>query len=120
MSKSLLARAGQKIASQQASNRRSLAVRKAREADLIGKGSAVGGSLAAAYIDSEYADEQSGEPPEKFGVPVSGAVGLGLAVVSCLPKGQPGMARTAVGGLGVGMVCASVYRFAYDKLEDKK
>ncbi len=75
------------------------------------------GAAGAALIDSKYGDGQ--KPAELAGVPTNSlAASAGLAVAFLAPKSMPG--RDVIGFAAVGMGNAALYRFVFEKLEERE
>ncbi len=112
-----MARAAKKIQSQNQSLARIRKESAAETATYINYASAMAGSVGAAAIDSKWGDGE--EPAEMVGVPTNALVGVGAMVLSVLaPKTMPG--KGVVGFAGVGMAGAALYRYSFDKLEERE
>lgn len=82
----------------------------------IGAG-VVAGSVAGGFVDKKYGNTWGdGQGSADFhGVPVNGAVGLGLAIAAAMVPKLPG--RNLIGGAGLGLIGAAAYRYTYDNFD---
>lgn len=85
---------------------------RAFEGELIGKASSAAGVVAAAIHDKLRGE---GEDVAKFGpVPANLAVGLGAVGVGLIVPQSMSAVRNVVGGAGMGMALAGLYRLTLD------
>lgn len=121
MSSSLMRRAAKTIESKNKTISRSREARKQDAQDLAMMGGSAAGALAAAYVDSRWEEDDDGiaSIEQLGGVPMNVAVGGGLVVLSAMGNRRKNrMARSAIGGAGLGMFNAGLYAVAVRKLEE--
>lgn len=115
-SPNLMARAAREI---QAKNRTLANYRtnKRKESEqLLSYGGILGGGVAAAFVDSKWGDGD--EPAELAGLPSNAVIGLAALAYGVLgPRSAP--AKSLVGYTGAGMASAALYRYAFEKLEER-
>lgn len=91
------------------------------EAEMIGKATSAAGVVAGAVHDKLRGEENDeGETDvAKFGpVPANLAVGLGAVGVGMMIPRRAATARAVVGGTGMGIALAGLYRLTFDNWPD--
>lgn len=112
-----MARAAKEIQSKTRSIQRIRQEQKQEVEQLTAYGGVLAGNVGAAFVDSKYGDGE--EPAETMGMPRNALIGLaGIAYGIMAPKRAP--LKTAVGFTGAGFTGAALYRYAFDKLEEKE
>ena len=114
MASTYLAKLKESLTAKAQSEKVARKIEKVERGELIGKGTAVGGTMLAAYLDKTKAEEP--EAPYKIkGVPVNLTAGAAGVLGSILWEGMPG--RHIVGGAFLGQFLGGVYRATYDHIE---
>ncbi len=86
---------------------------KAEEQQMIGGVGALAGAAGAALIDKKFGEGGEQAKVAEF-IPINAAAGGALAAAAVAWKKMP--MRLPIGMLGLGMACASVYRFTFDNV----
>jgi hypothetical protein len=86
---------------------------KAEEQMLVGGLGAIGGAVAAALVDKKFGE--GGEPAKLADfLPINAGAGLAICGTAIAWKKMP--MRGPIGMVGLGMACASAYRFTLDSV----
>jgi hypothetical protein len=86
---------------------------KAEEQQLIGGVGALGGAVAAALVDKKWGEGGEQAKIADF-LPINAGAGVVLAGAAVAMKKLP--FRLPIGMFGLGLACASAYRFTFDNV----
>ncbi len=91
---------------------------QAQTSKLYGQGAAVAGTAVGAFADKRWGAEDEAATWGDTNIPVNATAGPVLFLASMIPafKKAP-IARDVVGGTGLGMTMAALYRFTYENVE---
>lgn len=116
-SSTLLARAAKEIQSKNKTIAKFREDHKESVSQTMHYGAVLAGNGGAAFIDSKYGDGES--VPETMGLPRNAVIGLaGVAYGLAAPKNAP--LKSTIGFAGVGFLGAALYRYSFDKLEERE
>ena len=86
---------------------------KAEEQMMLGGGAALGGAVAAALVDKKFGEGGEQAKLADF-LPINAGAGIAIAGTAVAWKGMP--LRGPIGMFGLGLACASAYRFTFDNV----